>query len=101
MLSSEDAKNDSDARLTQQDYSDALGNEAIDPQYVKFLTRIERGGKDQVLRYSRWSEKEGPLFLSTEEKSKRAGLAVPDCERCGSARKFEFQVIRGRIKYLI
>ncbi len=98
MLSSEDAKNDADVKLTQQDYSEALGNESIDPQYVKFLTRIERGGKDQVLRYCRWSKREGegegPLYISTEEKSKRGEMSIPHCERCGAERKFEFQVCK-------
>lgn len=42
-----------DAKLTQADYQKALGSEAHDPTYINFLTRLERGGGDQVLRYCR------------------------------------------------
>jgi hypothetical protein len=42
-----------DAQLSQADYTAALGSEVQDPAYVNFLTRISRGGTDQVLRYCR------------------------------------------------
>ena len=43
------AKKDED--LTQKDYSEALGNKAPDPLYRKFLSRIRKGGGNQILRY--------------------------------------------------
>ena len=42
-----------DARLKQADYQRALGSEVHDPTYINFLTRVSRGGSDQVLRYCR------------------------------------------------
>lgn len=42
-----------DAKLTQADYQRAMGSEVHDPTYINFLTRVERGGRDQVLRYCR------------------------------------------------
>lgn len=44
---------EADAKLTQADYQKALGSEVHDPTYINFLTRVERGGRDQVLRYYR------------------------------------------------
>lgn len=44
---------EADAKLTQADYQKALGSEVHDPTYINFLTRVERGGRDQVLRYCR------------------------------------------------
>lgn len=47
------ADEEADAKLTQADYQKALGSEVHDPTYINFLTRVERGGRDQVLRYFR------------------------------------------------
>lgn len=44
---------EADAKLTQADYHKALGSEAHDPTYINFLTRVDRGGPDQILRYYR------------------------------------------------
>ena len=54
-----------DAKLTQADYDNALGSETKDPSYIRFLSRVRRGGADQVLRYSRWNLEAGPLLLSS------------------------------------
>lgn len=94
----DDDDEDDDAALTQSDYNKALGNEEADPLYTKFMERIRRGGGDQVLRYSRWDEIEGPLKLSSlalcgsaAETSANANT-ISLCPHCGSKRKFEFQV---------
>lgn len=52
------ADEEADALLTQADYNKALGNDtdaahAHDPVYINFLTRISKGGSDQILRYYR------------------------------------------------
>jgi hypothetical protein len=90
----------------------ALGNEAPDPAYDKFLLRIRRGGADQVLRYCRWPTPDdiaggaGPLTISSHcgvsdplvdvscDPVDSAGVAsMNSCPRCRAPRKFEFQVI--------
>lgn len=85
-----------DMDVTQQELNDALGHtKDQDPQYVRFLTRVELA-KDQVLRYSRW-ENEAVLWVHSE------GIHtgdVPPCERCGGERKFEFQVLPQLLNYL-
>ena len=43
----------SDAAITQSDYNQAMGSEQHDPVYINFLSRIQQGGNDQVLRYRR------------------------------------------------
>lgn len=79
---------DEDITLTQDDYNKSLGNDVIDPFYKKFLSRIDKTGPDQILRYSRW-EDTSQLFISTEEAKV---LDIPCCENCGSPRKLEMQV---------
>ena len=96
---------DEDASLRQSDYSKALGNEVVDPAYVQFMTRVRKGGDQQVLRYCRWEESSrggGPLYMHSagavvERKGVRlptriAAQDVPRCSRCGGERKYEFQV---------
>jgi hypothetical protein len=44
-----ETNDDPDAKISQLDYSRALGNnEDIDRQYIKFMTRVQRGGANQV-----------------------------------------------------
>lgn len=88
-----------DAALTQTDYRKALGNDAVDSTYVRFLSRIQRGGNDQILRYPTLAGKEEtsgcsfiPVPLQVHSKSME-GIEIPCCENCGSVRRFEFQVI--------
>ncbi len=98
------ADESSDAALTQTDYNKALGGQKHDPVYINFLTRIQRGGNDQVLRYNRWNNEDaaaagtttghahGPLRLSGDPHMTQRIQSVPNCERCGAKRAFEFQV---------
>ena len=101
IVGDDDDEEDDDAALTQSDYNKALGNEEADPLYTKFMERIRRGGADQVLRYSRWDETEGPLKLSSlalcdlaadKTSVNTATATVSVCPHCGADRKFEFQV---------
>ena len=86
-------ENDPDAMLNQRDYSAALGNHEIDPQYVKFMTKVQRGGASQVLRYCRWEENGfGSIFFSKASEMKMESECIPCCKFCQSPAKFEFQV---------
>jgi hypothetical protein len=49
------ADEEKDAKLTQKHYNKALSEQTYDPIYVNFLTRIDRSGKRQILRYSETS----------------------------------------------
>lgn len=86
---------DMDMDVSQRDLNEALGHTTDqDPQYVQFLTRVALS-KDQVLRYSRWND--AVLWVHSE------GMLdgnVQSCERCGSERKFEFQVLPQLLNYL-
>lgn len=66
---SDDEDEKDDAHLTQTDYNTALGNEASDTIYTKFMERVRRGGSNQVLRYVRWDEIEGPLIFSSTDQT--------------------------------
>jgi len=99
-----------DLKLTQSDYHKALQGENAekhDPTYINFITRISRGGSDQVLRYCRSSTadrsvssdtalpKDKLLYLSSDRAlrdHRTALLRSSPCERCGSPRIAECQV---------
>ena len=125
---SDDEDEKDDAHLTQTDYNTALGNEAADTIYTKFMERVRRGGSNQVLRYMRWDDIEGPLTLSSadvttgpsqikvslvgtdcgtliptntdSERIKGKSGEVGCCQYCGSQRKFEFQIMPQLLHYL-
>jgi hypothetical protein len=113
----EKQEEEDDAKLTQQDYNKALSDQIHDPLYIQFLTKIDRTGKNQIIRYCESSahrmtaqeRKEmnlltnndclgldssqrdhGRLFASTEMKKKE--WDIPPCPHCGGPRAFEFQV---------
>jgi pre-rRNA-processing protein TSR4 len=104
---------DDDAALTQSDYNKALGNEASDPLYTKFCERVRRGGGNQILRYCRWDDEEGPLqmsstskpiVISTNSTASASASATAEsclsCPRCGAECKFEFQIMPQLLHYL-
>lgn len=91
---------EADLKLQQKDYDQALGNESRDPEYVRFLSRVRRGGAEQVLRYCRWNEDSGPLSVSSAAAKQYREEAPPQCEQCGGARKFEFQIMPQLLSYL-
>ena len=97
-----------------------MGSEVHDPTYINFLTRVERGGRDQVLRYCRTippitsesaeaepssdvkenalrggRSSKGLLLLSSDAellKSRTAIVHANPCPHCGAPRIFECQV---------
>lgn len=88
---------DADFSVTQRELNEALGTTADqDKQYVRFLTRVELA-KDQVLRYARW-QPESVLWVHSD--ATIAPDQVPKCDRCGSERKFEFQILPQLLFYL-
>jgi pre-rRNA-processing protein TSR4 len=106
---SDDEEEKTDAELTQTDYNTALGNEASDTIYTKFMERVRRGGSNQVLRYIRWDDIEGPLTLSsTDTTTSASGRNVVTeqtensnlCLCCGSKRRFEFQIMPQMLHFL-
>jgi pre-rRNA-processing protein TSR4 len=96
----EEEDEDEDLKLTQNDYNEALGNESRDPEYIRFLSRVRRGGPNQVLRYCRWQDEYGPISISTAAARAHRESVPPVCQRCGAARKFEFQIMPQLLSYL-
>ena len=89
-----------DAKLTQADYDHALGSEASDPVYIRFLTRVKRGGPEQVLRYCRWDKRSGGGPLAISSSFSQDGFSPPLCQYCGAARSFECQIMPQLLHFL-
>ena len=89
-----------DAKLTQADYDHALGSEASDPVYIRFLTRVKRGGPEQVLRYCRWDKRSGGGPLAISSSFSQDGFSPPLCQHCGAARSFECQIMPQLLHFL-
>jgi len=94
------AEDEADLKLKQKDYDSALGNSTRDPEYLKFLSRVRRGGADQVLRYCRWEDGNGALAITAAAAADKKQYRAPDCGNCGSPRAFEFQVMPQLLHYL-
>lgn len=67
-----------------QSLEESVSDVKEDKMFFKFKEKIT-SYPDQVLRYGKG---ETPLWVSDSNKPS----SVPDCENCGSKRKFEFQV---------
>ena len=91
---------DEDLLLNQSDYDSALGNKSRDKEYVSFLSRVRRGGADQVLRYCRWKDGCGPLDISATAAASNISTSVPPCSKCGAPRAFEAQIMPQLLHYL-
>eukprot|EP01031_Cornospumella_fuschlensis_P025692 gene25692-31027_t len=105
-----------DKALGQRDYNAALSEQAYDKVYVDFLTRIDQGGKQQVLRYISDSvhreqtppviippslQSRGRLYVSeTYKRHDCDGASIPVCEKCGAARALECQIMPQLLYYL-
>ncbi|XP_011497016.1 PREDICTED: programmed cell death protein 2 [Ceratosolen solmsi marchali] len=63
-----------------------------DKTFSKFRKRIQNK-PNQVLRYNRGGK---PLFISSSHQP----LDIPNCEKCKSARQFEFQIMPQLLLYL-
>ncbi|KAJ2160231.1 hypothetical protein GGF46_002440 [Coemansia sp. RSA 552] len=73
----------------------------VDPAFLSFQRRVSRN-PEQVIRYARVpgvDEPEEPLFVSDAGRPVE-GVDVADCEQCGAARQFEFQVMPQMLNYL-
>ncbi|KAJ2807683.1 hypothetical protein H4S07_003544 [Coemansia furcata] len=70
----------------------------VDRAFLLFQRRIQKN-PDQVIRYTRSSDSSEPLFVSDMGKPE-AQADVPDCEVCGTAREFEFQIMPQMLNYL-
>ncbi|KAJ2553751.1 hypothetical protein GGH95_005616, partial [Coemansia sp. RSA 1836] len=70
----------------------------VDRAFLLFQRKIQKS-PDQVIRYTRSSESSEPLFVSDTGKPE-ARDSVPDCELCGAAREFEFQIMPQMLNYL-
>ena len=111
----DDGENDAD--LEQEDLNEMTGIDALggtsDPVTMEFYTRIGRANGDvkgQCLRYNRWPVVEdiddnddaqnGPLWISSAH-CPTSDEDIPNCQYCGAARKFEFQLMPQIIHQLI
>jgi len=56
---------------------------------------------DQVLRYKRWPEEDDKvaIWISSNGKLDRQKFPIPNCENCGSIRKFEMQLLPQFLSY--
>lgn len=118
---------DTDADLEQSDLNALTGTSlaraatgVTDPNTLAFYARMAIGGeeddvRDQVLRYSRWTEYTsgggevdetekggGPLWISSNDLPSSSETEFPPkCEYCGAPRKFEFQLMPQMLHYLL
>ncbi|KAJ2411762.1 hypothetical protein GGI10_004083 [Coemansia sp. RSA 2530] len=70
----------------------------VDRAFLLFQRRIQKN-PDQVIRYTRSSGASEPLLVSDLGRPE-AQADVPDCELCGAAREFEFQIMPQMLNYL-
>ncbi|KAJ2470321.1 hypothetical protein EV174_006129, partial [Coemansia sp. RSA 2320] len=70
----------------------------VDRAFLLFQRRIQKN-PDQVIRYTRSSDQNEPLFVSDTGKPE-GRVDIPDCELCGAAREFEFQIMPQMLNFL-
>ena len=68
-------------------------------QLSRFHLRLRRTDPTQVLRYC-FDEGAEPLWPSVSDAPERDERTVPPCPRCGSPRRFEFQVLPTLVNHL-
>ena len=64
-----------------------------DSEEQKVFTKFKRMSSGEVIRYCSYDDNDRdvePLWISTQNKPT---LPIPDCQYCGSKRRFEFQVM--------
>jgi pre-rRNA-processing protein TSR4 len=94
---------DSDQELEQTDLNDIVGKKrndvSQDPFAMAFYERIQGRPNvaTQCLRYCRWKD-DAVLWI---QKQNQLQTKPPDCQYCGAARKFEFQLLPQMLHYLL
>jgi len=68
-------------------------------QLSQFHLRLRRTDPTQVLRYC-FDEGAKPLWPSVSDAPEQNERTVPPCPRCGSPRRFEFQVLPTLVNHL-
>lgn len=106
-----DSDDELDKNMEQSDLNamTGAGPETVtkDPETMKFYDRINSipDVNTQCLRYLRWPEKDqcrltsSPLWIRSD--CKPDDESIPPCERCGAARRFEFQLMPQMLHYLL
>jgi pre-rRNA-processing protein TSR4 len=107
-IESDGDDDDDDEHLEQNDLNEMVGaaDETVskDSVTMKFYDRIHKMAdvKTQCLRYLRWpseticQETGTPLWIRSDYQPG----SIPACERCGSERRFEFQLMPQMLHYL-
>ena len=107
----DDSDDELDKNMEQSDLNEmtGAGPETVtkDPDTMKFYDRINSipNVNTQCLRYLRWPDKEqslkssSPLWIRSDYKPDEEN--IPPCERCGAARRFEFQLMPQMLHYLL
>jgi pre-rRNA-processing protein TSR4 len=100
---------DEDEKLEQKDLNEMYGaaDETVtkDSVTMNFYDRINRTSdvKTQCLRYLRWPDQElcsisnMPLWIRSDYQPN----TIPECQKCGAERKFEFQIMPQMLHYLL
>jgi pre-rRNA-processing protein TSR4 len=113
---------DEDVALEQKDLDEMTGatssKSARDATTLGFFARVNGppNVQEQCLRYLRWPnpehgvESQTPLWIRSdyqpnvaeaEAKAEAGGTTIPNCQYCGAARKFEFQLMPQMLSYLL
>jgi len=110
LFENDDDDDELDKNLEQVDLNKmtGAGPETVtkDANTMKFYDRINKipNVNTQCLRYLRWPDKEqslrsfSPLWIRSDYKIDDEN--IPACERCGAARRFEFQLMPQMLHYL-
>jgi pre-rRNA-processing protein TSR4 len=109
----DDDDNDDDQNLEQQDLNEMIGaaDESVSKDNVtmSFYDRLNKvtNIKTQCLRYLRWPdpstcvETSTPLWIRSDYQPDTSSTVIPPiCDRCGSERRFEFQLMPQMLHYL-
>jgi hypothetical protein len=116
---SDDDEEDDDMALEQKDLDEMTGAtssmSARDAATLGFFARVNGppNVQEQCLRYLRWPnseqglESQTPLWIRSDyqpnnnETANDGGTTIPNCQYCGAARKFEFQLMPQMLSYLL
>lgn len=74
-------------------------NSDVDKAFLRFQKRI-RSNPTQILRYARCIDVESPQPLWASDYGKLDMEGIPNCDKCGGARSFEFQIMPQILNHL-